>query len=44
MRLFKWEWRTCRCGLRVAAPLPAMVGRFEALIQDIVSAKSNLKT
>jgi hydrogenase maturation protease len=29
---------------RVAAALPAMVGRIEALVEEIVSAKANLKT
>jgi hydrogenase maturation protease len=29
---------------RVAAELPAMVGRIEALVEEIVSAKANLKT
>lgn len=29
---------------RVAASLPAMVGRIEALVQEIVSAQANLRT
>jgi hydrogenase maturation protease len=29
---------------RVAAALPAMVGRIEALVQEMVSSKANLKT